>query len=74
MNLIKSFNPIAVKDKLSLQVSLVQKKKMKGTSPQLGGLLDIQAQGDIMNLIKSFDSNNLKDGTFTSGVSLQLST
>ena len=35
------------------------------------------AQGDVMDLIKSFDSNNLKNGTFTSGesgVSLQLST
>ena len=25
--------------------------------------LDTQAQTDIMNLIKSFDDNNLKDGT-----------
>ena len=30
--------------------------------------LDIQAQGDIME-IKSFNPNNLKDGTFTSGES-----
>ena len=26
--------------------------------------LDMVAQVDIMSLIKSFDSNNLKDGTF----------
>ena len=29
----------------------------------------IQAQVDIMSLIKSFNANNLKDGTFTSGES-----
>ena len=33
------------------------------------GARDTQAQVDLMTIIKSFNPNNLKDGTFTSGES-----
>ena len=73
MNLIEEFQPDCSERQTFTSGESSAKEENEGNISTIRGL-DIQAQGDIMNLIKSFDSNNLKDGTFTSGVSLQLST
>ena len=49
----------------SLLYEHTKEEAVSGRHPKL----NIMAQVDLMDLIKSFDANKLKDGTFTSGES-----
>ena len=52
---------------LILNLSVLQEDNEETITTIRG--LDIQAHTEIMNIIKSFDANKLKDGTFASGES-----